>query len=79
MCTPEIPIRIGKRFPIDFAVVSDIQRVNSESPLVPSRRESIGTHSLMNKDVGISCAPPRFHAVILECFTEGISPGDVVL
>jgi hypothetical protein len=33
----------------------------------------------MNKDVGISWAPSRFHAVIFECFTEGISPGDAVL
>ena len=42
-------------------------------------REFIGNHLLMDKDVGIACAPSRFHAVVFECFTEGISPGDAVL
>jgi hypothetical protein len=33
VCTPQIPVRIWEGFPIYFAVIPDVQRINPESSL----------------------------------------------
>ena len=47
VCTPKVPARIGKRFPINFSVITYIERINSGN--------NINNHCMQSERLSLTC------------------------
>lgn len=74
MCTPQVPVWIRERLPVDLRIVSDFERINSTASVQKVVLHNTEKHALVYQDIGILRAPAWFLPFIFDRLAEGVRP-----